>query len=843
MFGKNCDIVTTYMKQYGSQLQFEKTKQGEEQLIMRKKKRIVSLMTALTLTGSLVLGGCAKSAGTDETTTAEQVEATTTAAVEEAGPEYIPAPYTVDESLQGPTEYLDPVFYENEGGPTIGVTLVGVISEEGKYFKDSNNDGKLDAFEDWRLDTETRVADLLTKMSTQQHIGLLENQLMCSPTAKSAEEVYDGDGKVILSQLITVTEDAMNMPADLADDDGKTLRNNSTGEILTFENRSGVLRATTDAETGALWTNAVNMTTEYAAAAKNEPTIPFTIISNPQNVIGIPNSIGVAAAVMSDVAAGGDYSLVERFADIDRQIWDAKGISRMYGPQIDLITDPRWNRNSGTYTEDPKVMAGISAALVKGYQTGTDGVQDGDVALIMKHFPGDGASYNGFESHYASGKWRIYQTEGSLENYQLVGFQAAIDAGVAGIMPGYSMEAAPGTYGSVAQSYRGVELALELIANAYNTTILQTLLRDTMGFDGFVNTDSGVITGAVIFGAEDMTVAERIAAVINAGSDVIGTAFSGIEWDAYTEAMEQGLLTEEAINRSNSIMLSTLMDMGQFENPYKDVEESKATVEGLAEDMEALGTEMNQKSVVLMKNHDEVLPLTDDSKKVFVASFTNAGEKEETLTELKEAFEAAGYTLVETEKEADIAFLDVEPGGVSNSNTFMNVIDLVDGLEVPEVNYPDGTTKTGEMTEATTLADVKKIAKISETVHGNGGIVIASVNITSPWILTNLEPYCDGLIGGFNTSVAARMDVLTGAYNPTGKLPVTMVSCNEVIAVEETEVDGATYEICVSPNDVPGFDKDQYMAQEVLAKSPSGSYAYQDADGNVYAAWYGLSYK
>lgn len=813
---------------------------------MRNSKRVISLLTVLTLTGSFVLGGCGRKtesnnadAAAVETTMA--AAETTTAAVEKEPAKYIASTYTIDDGHQGPTEYLNPVFYKNEGGPTIGVTLVGVIYEDGKYFKDSNNNKKLDPFEDWRLDTKTRVADLLTKMNTQQKIGLLENQLMCSPKAKAAEEVYDDKGKVILSQLISVTENAMNMPEDLADDKGKTLRNNSTGEILTFESRSGVLRTTTDAETGALWNNANNMTTEYAAVAKNEPTIPFTIISNPQNVIGIPDSMGVAAAAMGDVAAGGDYSLVKHYADVDRQIWDAKGISRMYGPQIDLITDPRWGRDATTFTEDPKVDANIATALVTGYQTGTDGVQDGDVALMMKHFPGDGAAYNGFESHYNSGQWRVYSTKGSLEKYQLVGFQAAIDAGLAGIMPGYSREAAAGTYGSVAQSYRGVEINPELVGNAYNTTILQTLLRDTMGFKGFVNTDSGVVT-AKAFGAEDLSEPERAAKIIGAGADVIGDSFGKIDWGKYKEAIDQGFLKDEDMARANSAMLTTLMNMGQFENPYKDVEKSKATVDGLAGDIAEISKDMNHKSVVLMKNHDNALPLKDSSKKVYVASFTNTGEKEETLTNWKEAFEKAGYTLVEKAQEADIAFLDVAPGGVTTSNPFMNVLDLVDGLKVPEVNYPENTTKTGKMTEATTLEDVGKISKISKAVHANGGIVVASVKITSPWILTNLEPYCDGLLGSFNTSVSAQMDVLTGAFNPSGKLSVTMVSCDQVLAVKETNVNGVTYDICVSPNDVPGYDKDQYIDKKVLKQSPSGSYAYKDADGNVYAAWFGLSY-
>lgn len=88
-----------------------------------------------------------------------------------------------------------------------------------------------------------------------------------------------------------------------------------------------------------------------------------------------------------------------------------------------------------------------------------------------------------------------------------------------------------------------------------------------------------------------------------------------------------------------------------------------------------------------------------------------------------------------------------------------------------------------------------------------------------------------------------QMDIFTGKLNPTGKLPITMVSCSEVIDTVPTVIDGVEYDICVSPNDVPGYDKDQYIDADILAKSPSGSYAYKDADGNVYKAWFGLSFE
>ncbi|MGN1367956.1 MAG: glycoside hydrolase family 3 protein, partial [Aristaeellaceae bacterium] len=112
------------------------------------------------------------------------------------------------------------------------------------------------------------------------------------------------------------------------------------------------------------------------------------------------------------------------------------------------------------------------------------------------------------------------------------------------------------------------------------------------------------------------------------------------------------------------------------------------------------------------------------------------------------------------------------------------------------------------------------------------------------------EPYCDALLAQYTTSAAsltnahnAQVDVILGNYNPTGKLSMTMPACEAVVALTEvTREDGTVYEVCASPNDVPGYAKDQYMSAEVLAQSPSGSYAYQDADGNVYVSGFGLSY-
>lgn len=766
----------------------------------------------------------------------------------------IPAPYALEAGESITDRYLEPVVFHNENGPDIGVTTCGVIVRDGLYFKDMDNSGELAPYKDWRLSPEERAKDMVAHLRLDQQAGLVLNTLFNTPVAPTRAEAAGADGKPEFGKIYKHHDpDEKPIPGPLP---GMTMSIDDA-DVLDKHITAGVYRGDMRCEAGmvALYHNAGTQMLEYEAC-KGGVAIPYSLHTNPIN-IGYPDSLGIGAAVLGD----GNADFVYEMADTDRKMMKAEGLHIMYGPQVDVATDPRWPRTNGTYGERTDVTSDITEALIKGYQNGGDGLNEGSVVLTVKHFPGDAPSENGFEPHVPIGQWRIYRTPGSMEKYHLPPFQRAFDHKASSIMPDYSRIAADGR--AVPQTYRGEVTSTEAVPSAYSKELLTDLARNKMGFDGYINSDSG-ITSVQIYGVEDLTVPQRYAKAISAGTDVIG---GNTDPENIVKAVEDGLLPKADLDRASYNRLLSLFRTKRVDNPYLDPDQADQARQDNFDGAKKKAYEANQKAVVLVKNHGGVLPLAKE-KKVCIVTFKGvdsgfaqmaqamgaglgSADADEALRKtLAEAFEKKGYTVVATPEEADVLYLHVWP--ISNGVVFyqfaMPVIEMGE-VVTDEREINKSQKKTGKQVTVTTLKDVEKIRELADAIHARGGKVVGTCVVNNPWLLDKLEPYCDALTIQYtvstvalNNALNAQVDVISGDFAPTGKLSLTMVSDSAVIAITEQEIDGVVREICASPNDVPGYDKDPYIDPAILAGVRGGSYAYCDADGNYYRSGFGLNY-
>ena len=190
--------------------------------------------------------------------------------------------------------------------------------------------------------------------------------------------------------------------------------------------------------------------------------------------------------------------------------------------------------------------------------------------------------------------------------------------------------------------------------------------------------------------------------------------------------------------------------------------------------------------------------------------------------------------LTDDYSNADFALLFLNPSSGDYFSATKGYLEL-EICENKTVCDIDDVGRPGDTTHSeTTLTGMGEIAKIARAVHSKGGKVISNINITLAWQVGGVETLSECLLAGYSTFMDAILDVIFGDFAPTGKLPITLPKDDSVIAVNK---DG----VCISPNDVPGYDKDKYMPDDM--KDENGkAYAYRDSMGNYYEMDFGLSY-
>lgn len=715
--------------------------------------------------------------------------------------------------------------------PTISAKTKKTLKVDGLTFKDSNGNGTLDGYEDWRKPAADRAADLVGRMNLDEKAGLM---LIDTLNARCGGEVP------------TKVEATSTAPAheNLTDD----YLNTQQMRRLIFRNMVATTpdctasTPTVTATEAATYTNKVQ---ELAEASRLG--IPVLFKSNARNHIdpdprtginvgvdkmtAFPKEAGIAAAALGEQArrtgkaTDGDMRVVRAFADVMGNEWAAIGLRGMYGYMADLSTDPRWYRAHETFTEDADLGANIMKNLVRTLQ-GTDkdaGVAlnpDSRVALTMKHFPGGGPQELGLDPHYAFGKTQVYP--GGAFAYHLKPFEAAIKAGVSSIMPYYGVP--------MNVTYEGK--TFQQTGFAFSGEIVNWLLREKLGFAGYVNSDTGIINDRA-WGLETKTVPERVAAAINGGTDTL-SGFHNVA--TITDLVKGGLVTEERVNLAANRLLTPLFQLGLFENPYVDAGKADAAIGSDAN--RAVGLDVQRKSVVLLKN-DTV------SKRWHRSANALPLAKGETLYMMgkydKAVIESYGYKVIDgnatprpsakgadrvvvslTARNKDQAkYVSNDPAtGLNPEHTSPIVFPGVKGLDGKSpwgasdaCNAYGAATCTdnglrfgGSYPWESSILDFTGMSKAAswEVSPGLDAVQAAMKEVGDPKkVVLNIyfrQPYviddasglkkAGAILANFGMSDQALMDVLTGKVSPQGRMPFALPKTRAAVEEQKSDLPG-----------------------------------------------------
>ncbi len=580
--------------------------------------------------------------------------------------------------------------------------------EDGLEFRDLNKNGKLDIYEDPRQSIEARVEDLLSQMTLAEKAGLLFiNGAVVNDDASIEEKPgAPGHGGVAIQQMVEQKMSHFN------------------------------LWQIPDAEVVAAWHNKLQ-----AFAEQTRLGIPVTIASDPRNHFS-NNIFAMRASGFSQwcetlgFAAIGDAELVRRFADIVRREYLAVGIRMALHPQIDLATEPRWPRISGTFGEDAALTARLVTAYIDGFQGEELGAHS--VACMTKHFPGGGPQNEGLDPHFEFQKGQVYP--GDNFDYHLIPFEAAFAAGTAAIMPYYGIP---------------VDQTDENVAMAYNKAIITGLLREKYGYDGVVCTDWGLITDTHIagtvwparaWGVEHLSEAERVLKALEAGVD----QFGGESCAHHVVAlMESGRLSEARVDESVRRVLRLKFQLGLFDNPFVD-ENQVAQILGHSESV-AAGFDSQRRAITVLKNGGAVLPLSGRPR-VFVKNV--------------DAAVAAEYgDVVSTPADADFAILRVDTPWVpvETDNPFAR------GFHHGDLDFK------GEA-----LAEILALLETAPT--------IVVIYLDRPAVIPEISAAAQALLADYGASDAAVLEVIFGRSRPEGKLPFELPSSMDAVRRQHADV-------------------------------------------------------
>lgn len=685
---------------------------------------------------------------------------------------------------------------------------VKLLTVKGLAFKDLNKNGELDPYEDWRLSSDERAKDLASKMSVEQIAGLMlysAHQAIPSGSTRFGASTYNGKPYA----------ESGAKPYDLSDQQIKFLTEDNLRHVLVTSVESP--------EVAALWNNKVQALCEglgLGIPANNSSDPRHRASSSVEYNVGSAGQISMWPGSLG-MAATFDPEIVKGFGEIASKEYRALGISTALSPQIDIATEPRWSRVNGTFGESPQLSADMARAYTDGFQTseGDKEIESGwgytSVNAMIKHWPGGGSGEAGRDAHFSYGKYAVYPgnnfdehmipfIEGGMKLNGPTGMASAV-------MPYYTI------------SWNIDKINNENVGNAYSEYLINDLLRGKYGYEGVVCTDWGVTKnlvavdgfGTAPWGAENLTEAERHYKIIMAGVDQFG---GNNDMKPVLEAYNMGVkehgeeFMRKRMEQSAVRLLKNIFRTGLFENPYLNVEETKSLT-GNPEFMKK-GYEAQLKSVVMLKNRNKVLPL-EKQKTVYIpkrksggtASFFGPPSPVTIDYPMSTEIVSKYFKVTDNPAEADFALVvihspesgsgydaaDVKKGGngyvpISLQYQPYKAVDAraesIAGGD-PLEKFTNRTYKNKQVT-ASNSGDLDLVLSTRKAMKDKP--VIVSIEMSKPMVFSEFEKSADAIIATFEIQAQAVLDILSGAAEPSGLLPLQMPANMKTVELQAEDV-------------------------------------------------------
>ncbi|HYF66774.1 MAG TPA: glycoside hydrolase family 3 N-terminal domain-containing protein [Ohtaekwangia sp.] len=449
-------------------------------------------------------------------------------------------------------------------------------------------------------------------------------------------------------------------------------------------------------------------------------------------------------------AASWDLAAMELSARIAAEEASAEGLHWTFAPMCDISRDPRWGRVAEGAGEDVYLGSRIAEARVKGFQGNGIG-EINSVLACVKHFAAYGAGQAGRDYHTVDISDRV------LREVYLPPYKAALDAGAATVMTSFNeLDGVPAT------------------ASKY---LLTDILHNEWAFSGFVVTDYTSIMELIPHGvAEDTAAAAALA--LQAGVDM--DMQSGFYNDALPQLVKEGKIKEAQIDAAVRRILQKKFELGLFDDPYRfsNAEREQKTI--MKPEFLEAARDVARKSIVLLKNENQLLPLSKavknvavigplaDNKKEIIGSWSAAGDWSKSVTVLEGIKAKIPGAKIQYAKGCNI--------NDDSTQGFAEAIRMAKQADVVILTVGEAALMTGEAASRAMLDLPGVQQKLVEEIYETGKPIVVLLSngrpLTINWIDEHIPAILETWFLGTQAGHAIA-DVLFGDYNPSGKLPMT----------------------------------------------------------------------